>query len=95
MALRSAIICAEAWGTIITHPTCRHDWWVAKMQKIHPTIFNRHSSPKSQHHHPITDPLEIAYKELREKKIPFTIRRYLPDNTYEDWSLSELLLEEL
>ena len=23
-----------------------------------------------------TDPLEIAYKELREKKIPFTIRRW-------------------
>lgn len=26
-----------------------------------------------------TDPLEIAMKELRDKKIPFTIRRYLPD----------------
>ncbi|XVF53662.1 hypothetical protein PTKIN_Ptkin05aG0116800 [Pterospermum kingtungense] len=26
-----------------------------------------------------TDPLEIAMKELRERKIPFTIRRYLPD----------------
>jgi len=25
-----------------------------------------------------TDPLKIAMKELREKKIPFTIRRYLP-----------------
>ncbi|CAA7031537.1 unnamed protein product [Microthlaspi erraticum] len=26
-----------------------------------------------------TDPLEIAMKELRQRKIPFTIRRYLPD----------------
>uniref|UniRef100_A0A804M064 DNA-directed RNA polymerases II, IV and V subunit 6A n=1 Tax=Zea mays TaxID=4577 RepID=A0A804M064_MAIZE len=26
-----------------------------------------------------TDPLEIAMKELRARKIPFTIRRYLPD----------------
>ncbi|KAL9252375.1 DNA-directed RNA polymerases II, IV and V subunit 6A-like protein [Drosera capensis] len=26
-----------------------------------------------------TDPLEIAMKELRERKIPFNIRRYLPD----------------
>ena len=26
-----------------------------------------------------SDPLEIAMKELREKKIPFTVRRYLPD----------------
>ncbi|KAL4446751.1 hypothetical protein ABPG77_007995 [Micractinium sp. CCAP 211/92] len=41
-----------------------------------------------------TDPLEIAYKELREKKIPFIIRRYLPDNSYEDWSLSELIIPE-
>jgi DNA-directed RNA polymerase I, II, and III subunit RPABC2 len=26
-----------------------------------------------------TDPLKIAIKELREKKIPLVIRRYLPD----------------
>ena len=26
-----------------------------------------------------SDPLEIAMKELREKKIPFIVRRYLPD----------------
>jgi hypothetical protein len=26
-----------------------------------------------------TDPLQIALKELREKKIPLVIRRYLPD----------------
>ncbi|XP_050365238.1 DNA-directed RNA polymerases II and V subunit 6B-like isoform X3 [Argentina anserina] len=35
-----------------------------------------------------TDPLEIAMKELRERKIPFTIRRYLPDGSYEDWGWS-------
>jgi DNA-directed RNA polymerase subunit K/omega len=28
--------------------------------------------------------LQIASKELREKKIPFTIRRYLPDGRYVD-----------
>lgn len=27
-----------------------------------------------------SDPLEIAVKELRAKKIPFTVRRYLPDS---------------
>eukprot|EP00884_Botryococcus_braunii_P001846 jgi/Botrbrau1/11662/Bobra.168_2s0017.1 len=37
-----------------------------------------------------TDPLEIAMKELKEKKIPFVVRRYLPDGSYEDWSVSEL-----
>ncbi len=36
-------------------------------------------------------PSQIAEKELREKKIPFTVRRYLPDNTYEDWSVEELI----
>ncbi|KAL6067222.1 DNA-directed RNA polymerases II, IV and V subunit 6A [Balamuthia mandrillaris] len=40
-----------------------------------------------------TDPLEIAQKELRERKIPIIIRRYLPDGSYEDWSLNELVIE--
>lgn len=26
-----------------------------------------------------TDPLQIAIKELKEKKIPLIVRRYLPD----------------
>lgn len=26
-----------------------------------------------------TDPLQIAIKELREKKIPLVVRRYMPD----------------
>lgn len=29
-----------------------------------------------------SDPLEIAMKELREKKIPFIVRRYLPDGRF-------------
>ncbi|KAI3665148.1 hypothetical protein L6452_43769 [Arctium lappa] len=41
-----------------------------------------------------TDPLEIAMKELREKKIPFTIRRHLPDGSYEDWGVDELIVED-
>ena len=36
------------------------------------------------------DPLTIAEKELRERRVPFIIRRFLPDNTYEDWTLAEL-----
>ncbi|KAF1815714.1 DNA-directed RNA polymerase II subunit F [Eremomyces bilateralis CBS 781.70] len=38
-----------------------------------------------------TDPLQIAIKELREKKIPLVVRRYLPDGCYEDWTCEELL----
>ncbi|XP_010546234.1 PREDICTED: DNA-directed RNA polymerases II, IV and V subunit 6A [Tarenaya hassleriana] len=41
-----------------------------------------------------TDPLEIAMKELRERKIPFTIRRYLPDGSYEEWGVDELIVED-
>ncbi|EHA53078.1 hypothetical protein MCOR27_001194 [Pyricularia oryzae] len=38
-----------------------------------------------------TDPLQIAIKELAEKKIPLIIRRYMPDGYYEDWTCEELL----
>ncbi|EPE03465.1 dna-directed rna polymerases i [Ophiostoma piceae UAMH 11346] len=38
-----------------------------------------------------TDPLQIAMKELREKKVPLIVRRYLPDGFYEDWTCEELL----
>ena len=37
-----------------------------------------------------TDPYKLAERELAERKIPFIVRRYLPDHTYEDWKLSEL-----
>ena len=33
-------------------------------------------------------------KELKERKIPFTIRRYMPDGSYEDWKLSDLILTD-
>jgi DNA-directed RNA polymerases I, II, and III subunit RPABC2 len=39
------------------------------------------------------DPLRIAEKELRERKIPIIIRRYLPDGSYEDWSVDELIVD--
>lgn len=39
------------------------------------------------------DPLKIAEKELHERKIPFKIRRYLPDGSYEDWRVDELIFD--
>mmetsp|Transcript_11010 Transcript_11010/g.29585 ORF Transcript_11010/g.29585 Transcript_11010/m.29585 type:complete len:137 (-) Transcript_11010:65-475(-) len=42
----------------------------------------------------VIDPLVIARKELREQKIPITVRRYLPDGSYEDWNVDELIVEE-
>ena len=38
------------------------------------------------------NPLLIAEKELTERKIPFVIRRYLPDGAFEDWRVSELAI---
>lgn len=40
-----------------------------------------------------TDPLKIAMKELAEKKIPLVIRRYLPDGSFEDWTVEELIVD--
>lgn len=36
------------------------------------------------------DPKEIALKEFELKRIPFIVRRYLPNGSYEDWRLDEL-----
>eukprot|EP00754_Rhynchopus_humris_P041411 Rhum_TRINITY_DN24990_c0_g1::Rhum_TRINITY_DN24990_c0_g1_i1::g.180773::m.180773/K03014/RPB6, POLR2F; DNA-directed RNA polymerases I, II, and III subunit RPABC2 len=40
-----------------------------------------------------TDPLIIASKELREKKIPIVIRRNLPDGSFEDWPIDDLVVD--
>ncbi|KAI9018683.1 DNA-directed RNA polymerases I [Phycomyces nitens] len=40
-----------------------------------------------------SDPLVIAMKELREKKIPLIVRRFMPDGTYEDWNVKDLIVE--
>lgn len=42
----------------------------------------------------LTDPLEIAKRELKAGKIPMIIRRYLPDGSYEDWSIDELIIRD-
>ena len=41
-----------------------------------------------------TDPLQIALKELRARKIPITVRRFLPDMSYEDWNVDELIIPD-
>lgn len=39
-----------------------------------------------------TNPLNIANIELNEKKIPFIVRRKLPDGSFEDWAIDELMI---
>jgi len=41
-----------------------------------------------------TDPLQIAMKELKQRKIPIIIRRYMPDGSFEDWSIDELIITD-
>merc|ERR1711974_497511 len=42
----------------------------------------------------LTDPLKIAMKELREGRVPFIVRRSLPDGKVERWSCGELVLPD-
>ena len=42
----------------------------------------------------LDNPIDIAKKELFERKIPYIIRRPLPDGTYEDWRVDELRILE-
>merc|ERR1711884_802138 len=37
----------------------------------------------------VSDPYKLAEMELSRNLIPFIIRRYLPDGSYEDWILNK------
>ena len=39
----------------------------------------------------VSDPIDIALRELEEGILPMTIRRTLPDGTYQDIALGDLL----
>jgi DNA-directed RNA polymerase I, II, and III subunit RPABC2 len=39
------------------------------------------------------DPYKLAEMELSANKVPFIVRRYLPDGSYEDWKASELYVD--
>jgi DNA-directed RNA polymerase I, II, and III subunit RPABC2 len=40
----------------------------------------------------LTDVYEIARQELEAKRLPFILKRPMPDGTYEYWRLSDLML---
>ena len=77
-------------GIVVTFCACKMPWCLHACQK---GVWNTYS-PNHTLYAPLppsmnapvmvelngeSDPLEIAMMELREKKIPFTVRRYLPD----------------
>jgi len=43
----------------------------------------------------VVDPIDIAVIELREKVLPMTIRRTLPEGTYQDIPLVDLLQQRI
>ena len=38
------------------------------------------------------NPREIANEELRQRKLPFMIKRQLPDGTFEYWRLDDMII---
>jgi DNA-directed RNA polymerase I, II, and III subunit RPABC2 len=40
----------------------------------------------------MTDPLEIAKLELEQRRLPFIVKRPMPDGTFEYWRLSDLMI---
>ena len=38
------------------------------------------------------NPMNIAYKELKDKKLPFKIKRTLPNGNVEKWDLEDLII---
>jgi DNA-directed RNA polymerase subunit K/omega len=40
----------------------------------------------------IRNPLDIAKMELEQRRLPFILKRPMPDGTYEYWRLSDLIL---
>jgi DNA-directed RNA polymerase beta' subunit/DNA-directed RNA polymerase subunit K/omega len=42
----------------------------------------------------MTDTLKIAEKELKERKIPLVVKRYLPDGRVENWFIEEFIFDE-
>ena len=40
----------------------------------------------------MTDPLEIAKVELEQRRLPFIVKRPMPDGTFEYWRLSDLMI---
>ena len=42
----------------------------------------------------VTSSYEIAQMELKEKKLPYILKRPLPNGTYEYWRLTDIIILE-
>lgn len=37
-------------------------------------------------------PIDVARKEMAQKKLPAFVRRHFPDSSYEDWNVQDLVI---
>ena len=56
------------------------------------TQLSQGARPFIKLHEHITDVKEIARRELNERRLPFILKRPMPDGTFEYWRLSDLLI---
>ncbi len=38
--------------------------------------------------------VSLSLSALQAKKVPLIVRRYLPDGSYEDWDIDELIVHD-
>lgn len=62
----------------------------ARILGLRATQISKGAKPTVEITEGMTDALKIAEKELKFGNIPLIVRRYMPDGTFEDWSLNEL-----
>ena len=67
----------------------------AKLLGVRAEMISAGNSPMVVVPKNIDNAYEIALLELKEKKIPLIIRRYLPNGTTEDWRIEELIDKNL
>ena len=52
----------------------------------------RGAAPYVEFDHEVFDPIEIATKELKERKLPFMLCRTLPNGDKEYWRLEDMVI---
>ena len=66
-------------GLLLLSGTLRVEAWVQRGRALISVDSNSMNAPVLVDLEGETDPLQLAIKELKEKRIPLVIRRYLPD----------------
>jgi DNA-directed RNA polymerase I, II, and III subunit RPABC2 len=63
-----------------------------KIIGLRANMLSQHARPYIDVPEHVTDVAEIARMELAQRRLPFLIRRPMPDGTHEYWRLSDLMI---